>query len=139
MRRAEGWDRRLIEMIEAHRHEPFAWGTHDCMTFAIADYEAMMGEPPDGAPSWSSHEEAEALLVDRDLAGWLDLILGPHADGWMTGRRGDLAIVDLPKVGSTPAMEICGVITGPSIACLGLAGMVFAPLNRARMVWKVGE
>jgi hypothetical protein len=46
MHRHVDWEARLAAYLEPLRAVPFAWGTHDCCTFAAGAVEAMTGEDP---------------------------------------------------------------------------------------------
>ncbi|MDF0489213.1 hypothetical protein PX554_13815 [Sphingomonas sp. H39-1-10] len=46
MYRKPDWDARLAAYLEPLRLRPFAWGSHDCCTFAAGAVEAMTGVDP---------------------------------------------------------------------------------------------
>jgi hypothetical protein len=46
MIRLSDWETKLVSYASGLRHEPFAWGTHDCCTFAAGAVEAMTGVDP---------------------------------------------------------------------------------------------
>ncbi len=46
MRRLPDWDARLAAYLEPLRLREFAWGHHDCCTFAAGAVEAMTGVDP---------------------------------------------------------------------------------------------
>jgi hypothetical protein len=62
---------RLAALIEARRHTPFAWGTHDCCLFAADAVLATTGADP--AAEWRGRYDSEAealeLLGARGLEG----------------------------------------------------------------------
>lgn len=43
LKRRPNWRSALVAEIEAHRREPFAWGTRDCALFAADCVRAMVG------------------------------------------------------------------------------------------------
>lgn len=138
MRRAEGWETRLRHLIDDMRGVPFAWGSHDCCTFAVADYEAMLGEPPPKLPAWADYTSAQQLVADRALGDWLNDIVGAPLDGWAWARRGDLVLI-AGKSKETPHGELIGVVGGSMICCLSMSGVAFLPLNRGIRTWRIGE
>ncbi|MBB4620123.1 DUF6950 family protein, partial [Sphingomonas abaci] len=46
MHRYPDWEARLAAYLEPLRARPFAWGRHDCSTFAAGAVEAMTGVDP---------------------------------------------------------------------------------------------
>lgn len=137
MRRADGWDKRLRELLDSMRGRPFQWGSNDCCTFAIADYEAMMGVRPPH-PHWSDYPSAQQLVADRSLGDWLTDIVAPPVDGWQFARRGDLVLIGGNQP-DTPHGELLGVVGGSMVCCLAPHGLVFLPIARGVMTWQVGE
>lgn len=146
MRRAEGWDARLRDLVEEKRFEPFAWGSNDCCTFARAAYVALMGEDPPGFPRWDSRAQAAELLAERSLEDRLTDILGAPKYGYAFARRGDLVMMPAIAGRNLPAeLGYIGVAIGVSIACLAersekfVGGVVFVPIDKGQQTWQIGE
>lgn len=144
--RAWGWENRLRELIESKRLSPFAWGSNDCVRFAIESYVAMMGEEPPNMPSWNNLRSAVERLQEKPLEEWLTGMFGPPVFGFALARRGD--VVTVPGAGyeaGIPADTPCaGVSTGPSIAVIGsgptfAGGVVFLPLYQGLSTWRIGD
>lgn len=126
--RREDWPSRLHDVIEAARETPFAWGSHDCCTFAAACVEAVTGRNVWPASRRYTTEQGayRALrgLGDGYLTDTIDDILGPRKAPFRAGR-GDIVAVHTP--------------TGPGIAVVDLTGeWVVAPaqggLSRLHLV-----
>lgn len=145
MRRAEGWEGRLRELIDGKRFDPFAWGSNDCCTFARDCYRAMMGEDPAGFPTWSDRAGAAALLAEKPLVDWITAVVGLPRPGYAWARRGDLVQVGAVAPGVPAELGFVGVAMGPSIACLAeptgrfTGGLVFTPIDRGILTWQIGD
>lgn len=139
--RLDGWEARLDALIEAARERPFAWGTHDCVTFALDDLATLTAARL-WTVDWDSAAAAgRAILRAGGLAApWTDR-LGPPSDNWRTIRRGDVALVEgvSSAAGATAlGRETMTVCTGESLCAPGPARLDHLSLDRARLVWRVG-
>jgi hypothetical protein len=129
--RLQGWETRLAQAVEAARQRPFAWGQHDCATWAFDVRQALTGTP---RPAWSYTTEAGGKRWMK-RQGWNSFaeaataILGePVAP--LTAQRGDIVLVDDP--------EAFGVCLGGMVAAVSpVAGLSFVPLRACRMAWRV--
>lgn len=135
-RRMPDWPERLAEMVEARRHAPFAWGRHDCITFAADATLAMTGRDVWAAHRGSYATEAEAEGVVGP-AGLEAFVAGLMADAGATevqvieAQRGDWVLI---TVGNMPMV---GVVVGGRIAAPGNDGLAFLPLRRASRAWAI--
>lgn len=136
MNRPDGWEIRLRELIESARHKPFAWGSHDCATFAIEDYKAMTGEPPAFLFEWHDQQGAEAILAARSLEDMGRAMFGEPLEGWMAARRGDIALVSTTF--AEPLHIAFGIVTGGTVAVPGAECLQFVPLRKVLKSWRVG-
>lgn len=110
-KRHEGWEQRLSEYIASKVGVPFAWGSHDCCTFAAGALLALTGENP-----MFSHGEytdaAGAAIVLRD-AGGIERIPEAHGLSLLPSvsfaMRGD--IVSIKIDGRTSLGVCCGNIS----------------------------
>jgi len=134
--KAEGWEGRLHLLIEGARNRAFAWGTHDCVTFAADAVIAQTGHDPisDVRGTWKTARGAQLAMravdggfgpaiasrcgvpVALPLASRGDLIRVPSENGPF------LAIVDL---------------SGTAACAPGKSGLVWVPLSSASAAWRI--
>ena len=112
--------------------EPFAWGRLDCCQLARAVFEAVRGRDPAPELTYSSKDEAEALMARHGgLGGLLTYILGDPCPVDETSTA-DVLLLKLPGVG-----EIAGVRV-PDGALVPLkVGLYRAPLRYALEGWRI--
>lgn len=130
--RLENWPARLDAVVEARRHEPFAWGEQDCVTFAAACVEALTGQRPlDGLPAWASSAQAERAIA---AAGGLEAGVSARFQELPLAfaQRGDLLLLDVDGLGTL------GVCLGATAAAPGKRGLVFPETLSAHRAWRVG-
>ena len=140
MRRAEGWEIRLGEYIEAERHKPFEWGVNDCVTFANGAVVAQTGQGfcDDWCGKVSTAKEAVGFFRQRLAAGDYN---GPL--NMMDARldRGE----GFPPRGSIIAREIddgftgyaLGVTLSAKAAFVACNGLYFAEIINADTWWAI--
>lgn len=121
--RPEDWPRRLATYLAQHAGTPFAWGRHDCGTFA-AKWLIALGYPdPVAGLAWQSPLGAARLMRDAgSYAGLIDRLLLPLGCERIEPRaaaRGDVVL--LPFGGR----DVVGIITGVHAICLTRQG--YAP------------
>lgn len=119
-------------MIEAARQRPFAWGVHDCATWAAEVCRVMTGT--DVAADWrGSYRTATGAMRAIRKAGGRDMASA------VTARLGaPLPAVTLAQRGDVVCREhALGICTGPDAAFLGPEGLVFQPLTTCHMAWSV--
>lgn len=135
MKRLEHWERLLTEAIDTARSKPFAWGLHDCPTFAFETRTALTGGE-DVAALWRGKYTTHlgGLRVMRRL-GWPSLEAMGHAllgVPWGTpllAQRGDIVLTDT-ELGF-------GVVIGATAVGLAPDGLRFAALTSCRLAWAV--
>lgn len=135
LERLQGWRGALNAAVAAHRGHGFAWGTHDCATFAADCVLAMTGI--DFAASfrgrYDSAEGAARLLAAAGYRSHVDLAAAVLPEIHPAEAcRGDIAVVP------TEANPALGVVTGATIALFGLGGIGFVRLDRAIRAFRVG-
>jgi hypothetical protein len=136
--RLDGWDRRLHALLQATRMRPFAWGTHDCCSFALEAYRALIGEAAPNPYQWDSLLSAQRLLHRRGgVAGLAGEWFGAPVAGWKSGRRGDIGLVDARR--GLDSADALAVIVGAHACGPGPAGLEFVSLSAVRRVWRIGE
>ncbi len=137
MIRPQGWERRLSELIANWRSLPFAWGSHDCGTAALAAYEAVMQRRHPRPDSWTNEWEAGRLVHAHTLPGLADRWFGEGVDGWKAARRGDVVLIGSERQGrGRVALAVC---IGAQVACPGEAGLEFESLQYGIRTWRVGD
>lgn len=112
---------------------PFAWGTHDCFTFAADCVLAMTGEDKMGKHRGAYKTELGANKKLKRLGGVAAAVstqLGePIAPQF--AQRGD--VVCFPALmGDTVGVCLGGVIASPT-----LTGVGYTPMAQAAQAWRI--
>lgn len=136
MKRIDGWEARLIAVVEAARHRPYVLGEHDCLRFSCACIEAMTGN--DYWPNFAGYKtkrQARRVIavIAPSLGHAVSLTLGRHPRVPRSAQRGDL-------VRFHDGEDHLGVCLGGIVAVLGEQGLQFIDLNDGRMTdsWRIG-
>lgn len=131
--RADGWEVAFAEAIEAARHKPFAWGGHDCATWAADVRRALTGD--DMAADWRGRYRTQlgaARLIRRlgygSLAEAAEARLGAPLPTVLLAQRGDVLL------GPDDAMGICGGSFGMFLTEGGLTDRALRDCQKA---WRV--
>lgn len=124
--RMSDWPMILAALIEAERR-PFAWGRHDCCTFAADCVLAITGRDPlaDLRGQWRTRTQALALL--KRLGGLQQAVtdrLGPPLPNALLAQRGDIVLIAAPdeaRPGFDQALALCTgqLLLGPAARGLG--------------------
>lgn len=130
-----GWVSLLAARLEAVRDIPFAWGSHDCATWAF-DLRRDLTGGEDVAAQWRGRYSTAlgAQRVMRKL-GWSDLeamgrdLLGTPLATPLLAQRGDLVLG-----GEDPAFGVCA---GARAAFVTPDGLGFLPLAACSLAWRV--
>ncbi len=150
--RFDDWPERLLACIEAARARPFAWGQQDCALFAADCVRAMTGADPAaafrgryacargayailrrtvGAGVRAGFKPAPTNRKGEALAGAWTAALGAPLANPACAQRGDVVLVDTSTGAAT------GVVVGAGLAAAGPDGVIFLPLDAARLAWRV--
>lgn len=134
-RRVAGWEANLIETIEIYRHEPFAWATNDCFTFAVRCEEAVCGKtrfPELYKAKYTNQFGSMRAFMREGYYGMIDC-MGQRLDEIDVGvaRRGDWSVV------GTPDGLAVGVLTGDKIAVTGEKGLLFFDYSQGVKAWRI--
>ena len=135
--RPQDWPDRLVAYLAQCRPLGFAWGTHDCASFAAGWVQAVHGfDPLDGIRgTYASEAEYEALLQEwGGLGALLDQIAAIHELPECPpafARRGDIV---LAMVGN---MEGLGIMDAVNVAVVGPDRMRLAPRSAILRAWVV--
>jgi len=133
--RRPGWERRLVEAVEAAKGRPFSWGRHDCATFAF-DLRRDIAGGYDVAALWRERYTTArgAVRVMRRL-GWQSLeaagrdLLGEPLPSVHLAQRGDLVL-------ASTGLGF-GVCLGARAAGIAPEGMVLVPLSSCALAWRI--
>lgn len=134
--RLDGWEDRLVELIDWARSREYELGEHDCFRFACKVIEALTGI--DRWPEFAGYKtRREAMLKlaqygsSFEAAG--DWFFGSPRVEWKWARRGDIiafATVDGGKhLGICLGADSCGLMD---------SGLIFFPTAQATCAWRVG-
>jgi hypothetical protein len=134
MTRIPHWEQDLAAAIADARARPFAWGHHDCATWAF-DLRRDLTQGPDHAAAWRGRYRTGpgAQRVLRRL-GWGALeegaraLLGAPLETVLLAQRGDLVLGGAP--------EAFGVCIGARVAFVAPEGLVVLPLGQCRLAWR---
>ena len=130
--RQQNWAVALQNQITQFNDKPFAWGAHDCCTFAADCVQAMTGE--DKMIKYRGGYTTE-LGANKKLkrAGGLEAAitaeLGEPKKA-VYAQRGD--VVYFHSLGDT-----AGICLGSKIAAPSLNGIVYTPMSEAILAWSV--
>lgn len=128
--RREDWPERLAEYVEAARDIPFAWGLHDCGTFAVGAIEAVTGTRHQIPLAVSAAAYAHMLRDHGTLHDMTTAMLGtPIPSAY--ARRGDVVML------MVDGRETIAVCLGACAAAPGESGVVTAPMEFAVAAWRV--
>ena len=130
----------LAVYIEECRHVPFAWGSHDCVTFADGAclVQNSKGFASDWLGKYSTASEAVRFFKQRMKAGNYH---GPIAAMNIRMKRGQ----GFPSRGSIVAREsegqctgfVLGVAISTKVAFVGDNGLEFSPIVPSDVWWIV--
>ena len=135
MPRIEKWTTILAARLEAVRDLPFAWGRHDCATWAF-DLRRDLTGGEDITALWRGRYTTAlgAQRIMRKL-GWQDIeamgrdLLGAPLATPLLAQRGDLVLG-----GEDPAFGVCA---GARAVFISPDGLVQLPLSVCSLAWRV--
>jgi hypothetical protein len=132
--RKENWPELLLAAVEEARSKPFAWGRHDCCTFAADCVLAMTGadlmEPFRGR--YTSARGAVKVVAKAGHAALADAwcaALPEIAPGM--ARRGDVVLF-----AAVEGLAV-GVATGTQAVAAGPDGVTLVPMELWLKAWRV--
>jgi len=160
--RFERWPLLLDQAIEAARQRPFAWGTHDCCSFAAGVVHALTGH--DAFAQFTASfgvytDERGALRALAAAGGVAAIATGQLGDPVPVpqARRGDVVMVmmaapvspasvapaapdaapDDATRATRPGRPSLAVCVGTRCVAPGPEGLVWLPLREATCAWRV--
>jgi hypothetical protein len=135
MPRIDNWECYLAEAIDVAHAKPFAWGLHDCVTFAFETRMTLTGGA-DMAALWRGRYSTAlgSARVMRRL-GWVSLedmghaLLGAPRETPLLAQRGDIVLA-----GTGLGFGIC---VGATAAGMAPEGLMTVPLTSCRLAWTI--
>lgn len=90
MARIDGWEKRLADEVEAARHLPFVWGTHDCVLWAADCVKTITGidYAKDYRARYKTKRGAYRILKNNPVPDRVGEIFEPITPA--LARRGDV-------------------------------------------------
>lgn len=95
--RLSTWENQLTEYIASKRHQPFEYGSNDCVHFVAGAVQAMTGEDPMPEPRGQYDSEFGSLRVIKEIGqGSLEAAVDAKFQEIEIGlaQRGDIAFFD---------------------------------------------
>jgi hypothetical protein len=132
MYRLPDWEERIIRYLEPLHATPFAWGQHDCCTFAAGAVEAMTGVDP--MPEFRGHystKRGSVCALRRFGAGTLAKTLDTKFERVPVNlaHRGDLVM-------TSGGLGLLWVLHGsPIVIAVGSEGEREGLIRIARSAW----
>ncbi|MBB4611600.1 DUF6950 family protein [Sphingomonas yabuuchiae] len=128
MQRLPDWETRLADYLEPLRLRPFAWGDHDCCTFAAGAVAAMTGIDP--MPEFRGRYSTaigSARALRRFGAGDLPSTMDAKFETIPAplAQRGDIVM----------SSGLLGVCMGPYLAAVGSEGAREGLIKIERRAW----
>ena len=111
---------------------PFAWGAHDCATFAAGAIKAKCGRDVLGTMTWRSALEAARLL---EQMGWLRAAVTSRLGApisLLNAHTGDPVLARDPDDGR----ELLAVFHGDVLLAPAEPGMAYLPLSHGICAWR---
>lgn len=124
-----------MRLWREQRGLPFAWGRHDCLTWAWDCAKAITGRDP-GKKFRGRYKTAAGALKHRMREGCPTMdktarYFFPEIP-LSEARSGDWALFD-----NLDGTEGIGVVAGPQLVARGLAGLVVLPISAATKAYRV--
>ncbi|MFC5423051.1 DUF6950 family protein [Bosea eneae] len=131
--RIDGWDDRLLAVIERHGAAAYAPGVTDCFMLAMDAAEALTGSRP-YAVGYKSDAGAMRTLRKRGFSSLREAIAAVYperpAGHW---QRGDIAILAAP----TATGDTLGLVYGAVVLCRRGHQLLQLPPSSALAVYAV--
>jgi len=132
MSRVPGWERKLDLAIREAARTPFAWGQHDCATFAFDVAGRLTGRE---IVDWRGcyHDARSAKRYLRNMGGRAmreiaDEYFGKPLVTTNLARRGDLVLC---------REDAYGICLGTTAVFVGEEGLHARPMSDAVLAWRV--
>lgn len=134
MTKLPDWEASLSALVTQALPRPFAWGAHDCCTWAADAVLAQTGADPAEGLRGTYDDARTALALVQRLGGMAEI-------GSRCGRpipplmaaHGDIGLVH------HEGRELLAVCGGAHWLATGPAGLLALPLHLAINAWRVGH
>lgn len=127
------WHARLIELIQARREEPFAWGSNDCCMWAADAVKVMTGRDPAEDLRGRYRSASGAARVLARLGG----IASAGARCGEEVPRLCAQVGDIGLVSSDGTREALAVCIGEHWLAVVKNGLGLIDLDRVLKTWRV--
>ena len=127
MQRLPDWRTRLGAHIAAHRTQPFAYGAHDCATFAAGAVQAVTGsDPAAGLTNYTTRAGGLRRLRRNGLEDHAAFVASRFAEiPTAQAQQGDLAVIE--AAGGLSLGVVCGAFVLAPTQPSGLAVVPLTP------------
>jgi hypothetical protein len=127
MQRLPDWRARLGAHIAAHRTRPFAYGAHDCATFAAGAVQAVTGsDPAAGLTGYTTRAGGLRRLRRNGLEDHVAFVASRFAEIPVAcAQQGDLAVIE--AAGGLSLGVVCGAFVLAPTRPSGLAVVPLTP------------
>lgn len=131
MTKLHDWQLRLEALIGQRQTAPFAWGLHDCCTFAADCVEAITGQDPAPAGLRLHRTEKQALRALKRHGGVVGIATSAMGQPVSSSqaRVGDVVLCQAGK------RDMLGVCNGTTALAPGPTGLVTVPIGE--LCWRV--
>lgn len=125
------WPTRLAQFVAAARTQPFAWGAHDCATFAADWIELCTGKRVFDPPYTDAMTAARYIEERGGMLAAVAAALGEPMPNPMAASRGDVALAVIDE------RECLSVVLGEHVAGPSADGLVMVSRALMRAAWRV--
>ena len=138
MVRHTDWMARLMRAVETAQVLPFAYGLHDCCTFAAYCVDAMcedsrVGERMQRHHPYANEDEAyEYIETQGGLTGLVTHYLGSPMANPKLAAPGDVCVAR-----DVDGKEVVGVLIGHNVVAPGSQGLRTLTVDRVEKAWSV--
>lgn len=139
MTRLLGWERRLFDLLEHNRTEPFKWGRHDCCTWAAAAVAAVSGQQISMLGKYATARGALRLVQKPGgLQATVTSVLGFEPLSARHAQRGDVVLLSQPGSFDGYALAVC---FGGDAYAPGENGLVAIQMTSSAVLaaWYIGH
>jgi len=127
MARVKHWERKLDDYIEASRHKPFKWGSHDCALFVAGAFDVLTNSKVQKKYKGKYESEITARrMVKNGLLKEIDKYC-PRLINTYLAQRGDIVYYD----------KALGICLGSKCAFVYSEGLAFIDLGKCKKAWRV--
>ena len=129
----QNWAAALQNQITQFNATPFAWGTHDCFTFAADCVLAMTGEDKMAKRRGKYKTELGANKMLKRIGGVeaaITSVLGEPINPNLA-QRGDVVYFN------SPLGDTAGICVGSKIISPAANGLGFTPMTQAIKAWSI--